>query len=122
MKVSKAGQLTYFAVIPIPTTDKGMYFLFYAVDAFTNATYNLGIEERLNEETLFVKLGDLLDHDKFKPFREQSFTIMFPLGEEISKRFNTFLGTNGNAIFDEKATQEVAEVLTKEGVLGKMDQ
>ena len=121
MKVFKPGQLTYFAAIPIPTTDKGMYFLFYAVDAYTNETYNLGMEERLNEETLFGKLGDLLDHEKFKPYRKNMFTVMFPIGEEIAKRFNTFLGTNGNAIFDEKATNKVADVLVREGILGKME-
>ena len=121
MKVSRAGQLTYFAAIPIPTTDKGMYFLFYAVDAFSKETYNLGMEQSLNEDSLFGKLGALLDHEKFKPFREKMFTIMFPLGVEISKRFNTFLGTNGNAVFDEKATNMVADVLVEQGILGKMN-
>ncbi len=75
------------------------------------------MEDRLNEETLFGKLGDLLDNEQFKAFREK----MFPIGKEIAKRFNTFLGTNGNAIFNEKANQKVVGILVKIGVLGKMD-
>lgn len=121
MKVSRAGQLTYFAAIPIPTTDKGMYFLFYAVDAFSKETYNLGMEQKLNEESLFGKIGALLDDEKFKTHTGKAFKVMFPIGEEIAERFNTFLGRKGKAVFNYEATNKVAEVLVEQGILGKIN-
>lgn len=121
MEINKPGQLTYFAAIPMPTTDKGIHFLFFAVDHFNKATYNLGVDEKLNEEVLFKKLKQLLETPEFKSISKELFTIMFPIGEEISDKFKTILPKNGYAIFDEKATQEVAKVLVDLGILGNME-
>ena len=106
MEVTRPRQLVYFTYLATPVQE-GTAYMFFAMDAYSEAVIQLSVEPNNSEEATLRQLNKLMNNKDFKASPKKPFTLMTSCGSDFKNKMQAaILPYKGKLIIDIETTLE----------------
>jgi hypothetical protein len=103
-------QLEYVAVFKVQFKIKeGPVYAFFAVDAYSEFAFNLGVEPEDTPEALLKNIYFLMENPDFVKHMHKGFTLVFTEFEDLQERIQNIIApVKGKLIYDRAFNRHIA--------------